>query len=91
MLLPVSATRSAINASTGQPDAFGSFSCADTPGAGSDDYIVTAHYGSWSAAGAATDNVTVVNVTTTTAATPASGSTGTAIPATAIPATLSGS
>ncbi len=48
-----------VSSSMGVPDPFGSFSCTDSPAAGTFKYKVTAHYLSWTASSGFTNSVTV--------------------------------
>ncbi len=85
------ASCSPVASSSGTPDAFGSFSCTDSPGAGTYKYKVTAQYdSSWTATSAFTNTATARNTTTTTTSAPASGTAGSAIAAASIGSTLSG-
>ena len=78
-------------ASSGNPNAFGSFTCSDSPGGGSYEYKITAKYhSSWSASTGFTSAVNVQYATSTSASGPATGLTSTAIAASAISSTLSG-
>lgn len=63
----------AISSSQGVPDAQGSFSCTDAPEPGSYKYVVTSHYGTWTAHSALTNSVTfaLTDVTLTSSANPA--------------------
>ncbi|HLI32019.1 MAG TPA: beta-propeller fold lactonase family protein [Solirubrobacteraceae bacterium] len=54
-----SATCGSIAASSGSPNSMGSFTCTDKPAAGKYRYVVTAHYGGWTASSAASAAVTV--------------------------------
>jgi DNA-binding beta-propeller fold protein YncE len=47
----------AVSSSMGIPDAFGSFSCTDSPVVGTFKYRITAHYRSWTASGGFTNSV----------------------------------
>jgi DNA-binding beta-propeller fold protein YncE len=47
----------AVSSSVGIPDAFGSFSCTDSPAAGTFKYRITAHYRSWTASSGFTNSV----------------------------------
>src|SRR5947209_7362833 len=85
------ASCSPVPASSGSPNAFGSFTCTDSPSAGTYKYKVTAHYNSsWTTATAFTNAATAQSATTTTVTAPATDATNTAIARTAISLTLSG-
>ncbi len=85
------ASCSPVPASSGSPNALGSFTCTDSPAAGSYEYRITAHYdSSWTAATGYTNAATVSNGTSLSASAPATATTGTAIPASQLSATLSG-
>jgi DNA-binding beta-propeller fold protein YncE len=47
----------AVSASVGLPDAFGSFSCTDSPATGTFKYKITAHYRSWTTSSGFTNSV----------------------------------
>jgi DNA-binding beta-propeller fold protein YncE len=47
----------AVSASVGLPDTFGSFSCTDSPAAGTFKYKITAHYRSWTTSSGFTNSV----------------------------------
>src|SRR5947209_11416292 len=82
---------SPVASSSGSPNAFGSFSCTDSPGAGTFKYTITATYNSpWSAATSFTNTATAKNTTAVTAAGPASTNAGSAIAASSISSVLSG-
>ncbi len=85
------ASCSPVPASSGTPNAFGSFSCTDSPGAGTYEYKITARYnGSWTAASGFTNTATARNATTTTVGAPGSSTAGVAIASGSISATLAG-
>ena len=85
------ASCSPVSSSSGSPDAFGSFTCADSPGGGGYKYKITAKYhSSWTATTGFTSTVNVQYATTTSATGPVGGFTNTAIAAGSISSTLSG-
>jgi trimeric autotransporter adhesin len=85
------ASCSPVPASSGTPNAFGSFSCTDSPGAGTYEYKITARYnGSWTAASGFTNTATARNATTTSVGAPGSSTAGVAIASGSISATLAG-
>jgi DNA-binding beta-propeller fold protein YncE len=59
----------AVPSNVGVPDAFGSFSCTDSPTAGTFKYKITAHYRSWMASSGFTNSVSVGATATTVAST----------------------
>jgi DNA-binding beta-propeller fold protein YncE len=59
----------AVSSSVGLPDAFGSFSCTDSPAPGTFKYKITAHYRSWTASSGFTNSVSVGATATTVAST----------------------
>src|SRR5437763_6856386 len=62
------ASCSPVSSSSGNPNAFGSFSCSDSPGGGSFEYKITARYhSSWTATTAFTNTVSVQYATSTSA------------------------
>ena len=80
-----------VLASSGNPNAFGNFTCTDSPSPGTYKYRIGAHYNSsWTTTTGFTNLTTTKNATITTAAAPATGTAATAIAASAISATLSG-
>jgi hypothetical protein len=85
------ASCSPVSSSSGNPDAFGSFTCSDSPGGGTFKYKITAKYhSSWTATTAFTSTVSVQFATTTSASGPATDATNTAIAASALSSTLAG-
>lgn len=53
------ATCGIVRATSGVPNAAGAFTCTDAPVAGSYEYVVTAHYGGWTARSPLSNAVTV--------------------------------
>ncbi len=84
-----SADCSPVQSSSGVPNAFGSFSCTDSPGTGTFKYQVTAHYhAAWTKTAGFTNSVTLSSLNISA---PATGATSTTIPSSSIGSTLSGS
>ncbi len=85
------ASCSPVPSSSGNPNAFGSFSCTDSPGGGTYKYTIAAKYNTaWTATTGFTNTVTTTNSTTTTVAAPASDATNAVIAASSISSVLSG-
>jgi len=59
----------AVPSSVGFPDAFGGFSCTDSPSTGTFKYKITAHYQSWTVSSGFTNSVTVGATATTVSST----------------------
>ena len=86
------ASCSPVASSSGTPNAFGSFTCTDSPPTGASyEYKITGNYHTaWSTTSGFTNAVTVKSVTSTTGGGPGTGTTGSAIPTSSILSALSG-